>query len=1446
MRKEEQNKRRRKILSLLLAVCMVLAMMPATSQTVWAAGSDTDIVSAINAYNSSSGGTGSLTATVSDGGDTVTIGGTAIGVTTPLELAINSGVTVVWRASLTNSENFSDRLVKISGSGTFEMAEGEIRNIGTLIDGYSYNAGALFSVSTDIDVRISGGTLSSVRSSAVYLYDCGVTVTGGKITGNSGISCGGREIFVGGQAEIEVDTIGITAFSNDSVVRVTGGTITSEQGSAIHITNSNVPVEISGGIIQSTGTAVEVKGPLTITGSAVLRSYGNTHSTINKLTGNITIGGNAVISSKNSTAISCASTEYSGNIIVTGSAVISAGGISGGSAGRAIVVNEINNPKMTIGGEAEISGEADNYSIISAPEVIVTGGEVNASGSTSTAISGKRITVTGSGIVNNTGNGGKTIVSTDTLIGGNGKVTATGQDATALSITNLTMESGFVNAEGFSSTAIKSAGSTRSSIEIVDGEVTVESGYGIYNSGDGDVSVAGGRIKAGSGYAIYNFLDGHITVSGDAEVENTSDVTATIYQQSIEARNNYTNAILIEGGIVKNSGVGPVISFNLGSNPENYTRGGTVSGGAVLGRGTMLEDIVTNMAIIASGVAIAVADEAAVSQTEGSSTSLSAWGESSTAAAFWAKEYGVAGITNNVNGILVPMPGFQIKSAPRSTDFTPPAALTYDGTPKAYTKPADMNAIIFYEGTVATDYPKSSAAPSGAGTYAVTADVTGNAGYSEAQGLSIGSMTITPASYTGAAPTLTQKVIVGVSYTYHVSLSGLHPEISSGTTLGAMFYELGTETGGDTILSTPPAIHGDSMILTSSVITTSGAVAMVGVTLKTQNYGDVPATVVLETTADKIPISIGGITVQNGIYEGTPHSGYAGAASSDQYTGPWDCSYEGREGTTHADSSTAPINAGSYRLTISVPTINAIYEGTMTQDFVIEKRPITIKAVDKTMTRGGALPALTYQVDGQLTGETALVTVPTLTCSAVDVNTAGTYSITVDMTSVEYSGNYKAASPAAISGTLTVSNPPSGNGSNSGSSGSTQTPAPSTELSGSTAGTTTEATVGSDGKATSPVTAAQMSDALAKAAEASKKTGGEAMVQINVTGASSAKLVETTVPMESVRALVSGNVGGLTVSSPLASVTFDGESLDSISRAAAGDVSFTASRADVSSLPAAVRQLLGNRPVYEFSVTSGGRAITQFGGSVTVAVPYTPAAGEDPNAVILSYINADGNLEIVTNGRYDTATGTVVFTTDHFSQYAVGYNKVSFRDVKERAWYADAVSFLAAREITGGTGNGNFSPNDKLTRGQFLVLLMKAYGIDPDSTTSDNFSDAGNTYYTGYLAAAKRLGISSGVGDNLFAPKKAITRQETFTLLYNALEIIGQFPAEHAGQHPAESAGRTLADFADSGKVASYALEPMGYLIKAGIVNGSGSLLSPTSITNRAQMAQVLYQLLSI
>lgn len=221
-------------------------------------------------------------------------------------------------------------------------------------------------------------------------------------------------------------------------------------------------------------------------------------------------------------------------------------------------------------------------------------------------------------------------------------------------------------------------------------------------------------------------------------------------------------------------------------------------------------------------------------------------------------------------------------------------------------------------------------------------------------------------------------------------------------------------------------------------------------------------------------------------------------------------------------------------------------------------------------------------------------------------------------------------------------------------------------------------------------------------------------------------------------------------------------------------------------MPEDVREVIGDRPLVQLSLTVDGNRTEwkNLNALVKVTIPYTPTTEElmTSESIVVWYIDGSGNVVCITNGRYDPVAGTVTFVTTHFSYYAVSYKKVSFSDVAKDAWYAIAVSFIAARDITQGTGDVRFNPEAWLTRARFIVMAMRAYGIAPDEDPTVNFVDAGDTWYTGYLAAAKRLEISKGVGNNMFAPDKDITRQEMFTLLYNILNVMGQLPEGDSGR----------------------------------------------------------------
>ena len=109
-----------------------------------------------------------------------------------------------------------------------------------------------------------------------------------------------------------------------------------------------------------------------------------------------------------------------------------------------------------------------------------------------------------------------------------------------------------------------------------------------------------------------------------------------------------------------------------------------------------------------------------------------------------------------------------------------------------------------------------------------------------------------------------------------------------------------------------------------------------------------------------------------------------------------------------------------------------------------------------------------------------------------------------------------------------------------------------------------------------------------------------------------------------------------------------------------------------------------------------------------------------------------------------------------------------FADVANSAYYVDAVEWMLKREVTQGTTDTTFSPNLNCTRAQIVTFLWRAAGSPaPKGTVS--FADvSAGSYYAKAVAWAVENGITGGTGDGLFSPDAACTRAQSAAFLYRA------------------------------------------------------------------------------
>ena len=110
---------------------------------------------------------------------------------------------------------------------------------------------------------------------------------------------------------------------------------------------------------------------------------------------------------------------------------------------------------------------------------------------------------------------------------------------------------------------------------------------------------------------------------------------------------------------------------------------------------------------------------------------------------------------------------------------------------------------------------------------------------------------------------------------------------------------------------------------------------------------------------------------------------------------------------------------------------------------------------------------------------------------------------------------------------------------------------------------------------------------------------------------------------------------------------------------------------------------------------------------------------------------------------------------------------VPFRDVDKDAYYAAAVDWAVSNEITNGTSASTFSPEEGCTRAQVVTFLWRAAGKPDPASSESPFSDVkeGAYYYNAVLWAVEK-GITNGTSDKTFSPDETCTRAQIVTFLW--------------------------------------------------------------------------------
>lgn len=249
------------------------------------------------------------------------------------------------------------------------------------------------------------------------------------------------------------------------------------------------------------------------------------------------------------------------------------------------------------------------------------------------------------------------------------------------------------------------------------------------------------------------------------------------------------------------------------------------------------------------------------------------------------------------------------------------------------------------------------------------------------------------------------------------------------------------------------------------------------------------------------------------------------------------------------------------------------------------------------------------------------------------------------------------------------------------------------------------------------------------------------------------------------------------------------------------------------------------------TATVAGNASTVAQGS-TVTVYTSPRAGYRATSVSVRFSN--GSTVNATSAGTNTwtftvpANATTVTVTPNFSVDT----GLPFLDVAPTEYYLPYVRFVYNNGMMKGDGNDyTFNGNGNITRAQIVLILYRLSG-SPTVSTITSFTDVPtNEWYSSAVAWAASNKIVEGRSTTKFDPGTAITRQELAAILYRYNNFRGLSGANLSN----------LSQFTDRGYVSNYALTPMQWAVGNGIITGTTTnTLSPNGTATRYQAATML------
>ncbi len=159
-----------------------------------------------------------------------------------------------------------------------------------------------------------------------------------------------------------------------------------------------------------------------------------------------------------------------------------------------------------------------------------------------------------------------------------------------------------------------------------------------------------------------------------------------------------------------------------------------------------------------------------------------------------------------------------------------------------------------------------------------------------------------------------------------------------------------------------------------------------------------------------------------------------------------------------------------------------------------------------------------------------------------------------------------------------------------------------------------------------------------------------------------------------------------------------------------------------------------------------------------------------------------------------------IYNPSYEEDTVVDVAKWPFTDVNAGDWFYEGVAYSYNNGIFKGTTASTFDPNAAITRGMLVTVLGRHDGVSDNSAFENVFADvASGEYYAAHIAWAAKNKIVTGYGDGNFGPNDIITREQMATIMYRYMQYKGLAKNEDLSAALTYSDASAIADYAVEG-----------------------------------------------